>query len=94
MKTAETVTNQIAFDQKDLHSTPESEHAMDCRCQALVFIVKELFCFISIMLLCKNDMRLSKTMNTCFTDCSSALNPVRSPTSIMAIPDALACLCL
>ena len=31
-----TVTNQIAFDQRDLHSTPEFERAMDRCCQALV----------------------------------------------------------
>ena len=31
-----TVTNQIAFDQPDLHSTPEFEGTMDCRCQVLV----------------------------------------------------------
>ena len=31
-----TVTEQIAFDQRDLHSTPEFERAMDRRCQALV----------------------------------------------------------
>ena len=31
-----TVTNQIAFDQRDLHSTPECDHEMDSRCQALV----------------------------------------------------------
>ena len=31
-----TITNQIAFDQRDLHLTPEFEHAMDHRCQALV----------------------------------------------------------
>ena len=31
-----TVTNQIAFDQQDLHSTPEFERAMDRRCQGLV----------------------------------------------------------
>ena len=31
-----TVANQTAFDQPDLHSTPEIERAMDLRCQALV----------------------------------------------------------
>ena len=31
-----TVTNQIAFDQRDLHSTPKFEPAMDRHCQALV----------------------------------------------------------
>ena len=31
-----TVTNQIAFDQTDLYSTPEIERAMDRRYQALV----------------------------------------------------------
>ena len=31
-----TVTNQIAFDQTDLHSTPEFERSMDRRCQVLV----------------------------------------------------------
>ena len=31
-----TVTNQIAFDQRELHSTLEFERAMDRRCQALV----------------------------------------------------------
>ena len=30
------VTNQIAFDQRDLQSTPEFERTMDCRCQAMV----------------------------------------------------------
>ena len=30
------VTNKIAFDQQDLHSTPEFEHAMERRCQPLV----------------------------------------------------------
>ena len=31
-----TVTNQIAFDQQDLYSTPEFVRTMDRRCQALV----------------------------------------------------------
>ena len=31
------VTNQIVFDQRDLHSTPEFERMMDHRCHALVF---------------------------------------------------------
>ena len=31
-----TITNQIAFDQRHLHSTPEFEHEMNHRCQALV----------------------------------------------------------
>ena len=31
-----TVTNQVAFDPQDLHSTPEFEHATDRGCQALV----------------------------------------------------------
>ena len=31
-----TVTDQIAFDQRDLHSTPLLERAMDRHCQALV----------------------------------------------------------
>ena len=31
-----TLTKQIAFDQRGLHSTPEFEGAMDRRCQALV----------------------------------------------------------
>ena len=31
-----TVTNQIAFDQRDLYSTPEFDRTMDRRCQALV----------------------------------------------------------
>ena len=31
-----TVTNQIAFDQRDFHSTPEFKRAMDRGCQALV----------------------------------------------------------
>ena len=31
-----TVTKQIAFDQRDLHSTPVFERAMDRHCQALV----------------------------------------------------------
>ena len=30
------VTNQIAFDQRDLHSTPEFERTMDHCCHALV----------------------------------------------------------
>ena len=30
------ITNQIAFDQQDLHSTPEFESAIDHRCQVLV----------------------------------------------------------
>ena len=30
------VTNQIAFDQQDLHSTPEIEHMMERHCQALI----------------------------------------------------------
>ena len=30
------VTKQIAFEQRDLHSTSEFERAMDRRCQALV----------------------------------------------------------
>ena len=30
------VTNQIAFDQSDFHSTPEFKRAMDPRCWALV----------------------------------------------------------
>ena len=31
-----TVTNQIAFDQRDLHSTPEFERVLEHRCQVLV----------------------------------------------------------
>ena len=31
-----TVTKQIVFDQRDMHSTPVFEHAMDHRCQVLV----------------------------------------------------------
>ena len=31
-----TITNQIAFDQRDLYSTPEFERSMDHRCQGLV----------------------------------------------------------
>ena len=31
-----TITNQIAFDQRDLHGTPEFERAIGHRCQALV----------------------------------------------------------
>ena len=34
--TRSTVTNQIAFDQRDLHSTLEFERAMDRSCQVLV----------------------------------------------------------
>ena len=30
------VTNQIVFDQGDLHQTPETERVMDCHWQALV----------------------------------------------------------
>ena len=30
------VTNQIAFDQRDLYSAPEFERTMDRRCQVLV----------------------------------------------------------
>ena len=30
-----TVTNQIAFDQQDVHSTPEFEYAIDRRCRYL-----------------------------------------------------------
>ena len=30
------VTNQVAFDQRDLHSTYEFQRAMDPRCQVLV----------------------------------------------------------
>ena len=32
-----TVTNQIAFDSRDLHLTPEFERAMNRRCQAMVY---------------------------------------------------------
>ena len=31
-----TVTNQIAFDQRDSNTIPEFERAVDCRCQVLV----------------------------------------------------------
>ena len=30
-----TVTNQIAFHERDSHSTPEFEHLMERRCQVL-----------------------------------------------------------
>ena len=37
-----TVTNQIAFDQGDLHPTLEFERVMYHRCQALVSILETL----------------------------------------------------
>ena len=37
-----TMTKQIAFDQRDLHSTPEFERAMDHRRQALVSKLKTI----------------------------------------------------
>ena len=36
------VANQIAFDQRDFHSTTEFEPAMDRRCQALVYKLETL----------------------------------------------------
>ena len=39
-----TITNQIAFDQRDLHSTPEFERAMDHRCQAQVSKLTDITC--------------------------------------------------
>ena len=42
-KTHSTVTNQIAFDQCDFHSTSEFECMMDCHCQALVSKLETLY---------------------------------------------------
>ena len=37
-----TITNQIAFDQRDLQSTSEFERAMDRRCEVLVYKLESL----------------------------------------------------
>ena len=39
------LTDLIAFDQRDLHLTPEFERAMDRRCQALVFKLPSLLLY-------------------------------------------------